>query len=151
MTTMGIEPVKLRSGSTEPGREGSRIVRKPRLLFLAYDFPPINNIGCVRAYNIAKWLTRLGWEVTVVTPLESAWRQVGSATELHENLSRQGIRCMRTEHRWRSLLPLWDRRDFKWAMGGVIRRIATAAGLERETGWIREAETACARLDPADV
>ena len=126
----------------------------PRLLFLAYDFPPINNIGCVRAYNIAKWLTRKGWEVTVVTPDESAWRRAGSATDLHEDLSRQGIRCMRTEHRWRSLLPaLSERRkyDLAWAAGGVSRRIAGFLGIERETGWIREAEKACAALTADDV
>jgi len=126
--------------------------RKPRLLFIAYDFPPINSIGCVRAYNIAKWLTRKGWEVTVVTPFESAWRQGSSADDLHDNLSRQGIRCMRTEHFWRSLLPLpSERRNFSWALGGVSRRVAGFLGIEREAGWLQEAERACTGLMPDDV
>lgn len=134
------------------GEKMTSVSRKPRLLFLAYDFPPINNIGCVRAYNIAKWLTRVGWEVTVVTPNESAWRQGRGATDLHESLSRQGVRCMRTEHRWRSLLPVpSDRRGLAWAIGGVSRRIASFLGLERETGWLRQAEKACAGLRPEDV
>jgi glycosyltransferase involved in cell wall biosynthesis len=127
---------------------------KHRLLFLAYDFPPINTIGSVRAYNIAKWLTRKGWEVTVVTPHESAWKLAGVAMDLHEDLSRQGIRCMRTEHRWRSLLPvLSERRKYglAWAAGGVSRRIAAFFGIERETGWIREAAKACVGLTPEDV
>lgn len=127
---------------------------KRRLLFLAYDFPPINNIGCVRAYNIAKWLTRKGWEVTVVTPNESAWRRAAGAAELHEDLSRQGIRCMRTEHRWLSLLPVpFEGRKYSlaWAAGGASRRIATFLGIERESGWIGEAEKACSALTPADV
>ena len=125
-----------------------------RLLFLAYDFPPINNIACVRAYNIAKWLTCKSWEVTVVTPNESAWRRAGGATDLHEDLSRQGIRCMRTEHRWLSLLPApaeGRRYGLAWAAGGVSRRIASALGIERESGWIREAEKACSSLSPDDV
>jgi len=130
----------------------SLVTRKPRLLFLAYDFPPINNIGCVRAYNIAKWLTRRGWEVTVVTPHESAWRQSKSGADLHESLSLQGIRCMRTEHHWRALLPVsTENRNLAWALGGVSRRIATFVGIERETGWLREAERACATLTPDDV
>ena len=39
-----------------------------RLLFLAYPFPPSPVIGAVRAWYIAKHLSRLGWQVTVVTP-----------------------------------------------------------------------------------
>ena len=128
--------------------------RKPRLLFLAYDFPPIKNIGCVRAYNIAKWLTRKGWEVTVVTPHESAWWRTSSAADLHEDLSRRGIRCIRTPHRWRWLLPpSSESRKFSlaWAAGGVTRRVAAFLAIERETGWIREAAKACAGLNPDDV
>jgi glycosyltransferase involved in cell wall biosynthesis len=130
------------------------MINKPRLLFLSYAFPPINSIACVRAYNIAKWLTRKDWEVTVVTPYESAWARSDGTVDLHEELSRQGIRCMRTGHRWRSLLPSRvDRRRYGVArvVGGVSRRIAAFRGIERETGWIGEAAKACAGLAPEDV
>jgi glycosyltransferase involved in cell wall biosynthesis len=125
----------------------------PRLLFLAYAFPPITTIGRVRAYNIAKWLTRKGWEVSVVTPYESAWGRSDSATDVHDELSREGIRCIRTAHRWRSLLPHADRRRRRlaWLAGGVSRRIASFLGIEREAGWFAEAAKACAALAPDDV
>src|SRR5437660_3227798 len=108
--------------------------RKPRLLFLAHGFPPITTIGSVRAYNIAKWLTRKGWEVTVVTPYESAWARGGGALDIHDELTRQGIRCIRTGHRWRSLLPIQpERRKYGLAriLGGMSRRLASSGGIER--------------------
>jgi|SRR5215831_3185647 len=128
--------------------------RRPRLLFLTYAFPPMNAIGCVRAYNIAKWLTRRGWEVTAVTPYEAAWGQATDVMTLHEDLCHQGIRCIRTPHHWRSLLPiLIDRRKhfLSWAGGGICRRLAAILGIEREVGWIADAAKACAGLNPDDV
>jgi len=127
---------------------------KPRLLFLAHGFPPITTIGSVRAYNMAKWLTRRDWEVTVVTPYESVWVKAEGALDLHEELSRQGVRCLRTGHRWRSLLPIQLERR-KWGivriLSGVNRRIASSRGIEREAGWIPDATKACAGLTPDDV
>ncbi len=127
---------------------------KPRLLFLAHSFPPITTIGSVRAYKIAKWLTRKGWEVTVVTPYESAWVRAEGALDLYEELSSQGIRCMRTGHRWRSLLPITPERRRYGALrilGGLSRRIASFRGIEREAGWIPDAAIACSGLSPEDV
>jgi hypothetical protein len=48
---------------------------KPRLLFLACYFPPVNAVGSVRTGNVAKYLGRLGWEVEVVTPAPHIWRE----------------------------------------------------------------------------
>ena len=39
----------------------------PRLLLLAFAFPPSRAIGAVRGGNLAKQLARLGWRVTVAT------------------------------------------------------------------------------------
>ena len=47
----------------------SSSISRPKVLFLAYFFPPLNLIGCVRTRNIATYLTRVGWDVTVVTPI----------------------------------------------------------------------------------
>jgi hypothetical protein len=42
--------------------------RQPRLLFLAYYFPPVSTIACIRTWNMAAHLQELGWDITVVTP-----------------------------------------------------------------------------------
>jgi hypothetical protein len=143
------------SSIVERYENGNGERRRKRILFLSYDFPPINTIACVRAYNIAKWLTRKGWEVTVVTPSEAAWARADSALDLHEELCRQGIRCMRTGHRWRSLLPSQADRRRRYGLtrlaGGINRRIAAIRGIEREAGWIGEAAKACAGLVSSDV
>jgi hypothetical protein len=127
---------------------------KPRLLFLAYYFPPSDGIGGVRAYNIAKWLSRIGWEVTVVTPVVEAWRRAGSAAAVDLALAREGIRCIRVEHHWRLLSPghLICPDNLAWSLvGGLSRRAARVSGVEVEIGWMREAERALSVLDPRDV
>ncbi len=132
----------------------STSTRKPKLLLLAYYFPPANAIGGVRAYNMAKWLTRAGWDVTVVTPEAGVWRNAEGAAELEETLSREGVRCIRTAHDWRLLSPghLAGPSSSQWRLaGGVLRRVARALGLEMEIGWMREAERACAGLESHDV
>jgi hypothetical protein len=53
-------------------RAGSK--DRPKLLFLVWNFTPVQTIGSVRTWNIAKHLARLGWDVTVVTPEPKLWR-----------------------------------------------------------------------------
>jgi glycosyltransferase involved in cell wall biosynthesis len=128
--------------------------RRNKLLLIAYYFPPANAIGGVRAYNMAKWLSRLGWEVTVVTPVVEAWRNTGDSVAVEREIAREGIRCIRADHRWRILSPghLTCPDSWPWALvGGASRRVARLAGLEVEIGWMREAERACAGLEPRDV
>ncbi len=130
------------------------MIGRPRLLFLAYSFPPANRVGGVRAYNQAKYLTLRGWEVTVVTPHPSVWRRVEGQTEVRRALERAGIRFMLTGHRWRFLSEdsLAGRGGkIAWATGGVGRRIARLLDVEREAGWAPEAESATAGLIPSDV
>jgi glycosyltransferase involved in cell wall biosynthesis len=127
---------------------------RPKLLFLAWPFPPLNIIACVRTWNIAKYLARLGWEVTVVTPHPSVWRYADSpeATELH--LRREGIRRILTDDRWRWLAPesrkCWNQ-GLGWIIGGACRLIARRLDIDNGVGWIRAAEQACATLIPNDV
>lgn len=127
---------------------------KRRLLLIAYYFPPANAIGGVRAYNMAKWLCRKGWEVTVVTPVVEAWRNTENTEAVERELAREGIRCIRADHRWRILSPghLTCPDSRAWGIvGGVSRRVARLWGLEVEIGWMREAERACAGLESRDV
>lgn len=127
---------------------------RPKLLFLAYYFPPLNSSGCVRTWNIAKYLTRAGWNVTVVTPDPSLWRKVNDQNQVDADLFREGIRRIPTGHGWRCLSP-WDLKSWNGTLGrlvgGTCRRIARRLGVEMVIGWELEVERACASLSRNDV
>jgi hypothetical protein len=127
--------------------------RRLRLLFLAHRFPPLNTSGCVRADYIAKHLTRLGWDVTVVTPHPSLWKQVNDAKLTDASLDREGIRRIYTGHQFRFLEPelLKGNNDgIRWFGGAICRALARRAGIDKAIGWIREAESACSTLSAED-
>lgn len=128
--------------------------RRPKLLFLAWHFPPLSTTACVRTWNMAKYLGRLGWDITVVTPHPSIWRTVDSPEETDILLNRQGIRRILTGHQWRCLIPQYQNCNNEgpsWLIGGVCRRISRRLGIDRAIGWIKPAERACAALSPQDV
>jgi glycosyltransferase involved in cell wall biosynthesis len=128
--------------------------RRPRLLFLTWTFPPSNAVGCVRTWNIAKYLARLGWDVTVVTPHPSIQRNIENPQETEANLRREGIRRILTDHRWRWLAPdrlhCWHH-GLGWFLGGVCRNVARRLGVDSGIGWIEAADHACAHLTANDV
>ncbi len=144
------------SDSSEPIgalREGAP-KRGPKLLFLAYGFPPCNASSAVRTWNIAKYLARRGWEVTVVTPHPSVWRQAGSDAEFRAILEQEGVRRIETGFAWRCLSPGLN--SFAAAgigrlIGRAFRRVAWNLSIENEIGWIGEAAKACDGLTPEDV
>jgi glycosyltransferase involved in cell wall biosynthesis len=128
--------------------------RRPKLLFLARSFPPLRTTACVRTWNIAKHLARLGWDVTVVTPHSSVWRYVESIEEINARLKREGIRRLLTGHRWRCLAPTslnCRNQGPAWLIGGVCRTIARCLGVDDGIGWAQAAERACATLTADDV
>jgi len=127
---------------------------RPKLLFLAYFFPPVNASACVRTWNIAKHLSRLGWDVTVVTPEASVWRRAEHSEEVDSQLRAEGIHRITTGHRWRFLRPEYlacSRQNIRWLIGGGFRRIAGGLGVDKAIGWIREAEAACRRIPRKEV
>src|SRR5690349_15709020 len=117
-----------------------------KLLFLAYYFPPLNLIGCVRTWNIAMHLSRLGWDVTVVTPDPSVWRKVENSEKVLMELEKHGIKRILTNHRWRCLVPgllrCWNQ-NLGWIAGGICRTIGRKLGIDEHIGWIKAAEQAC--------
>jgi glycosyltransferase involved in cell wall biosynthesis len=127
---------------------------RKKLLFLACYFPPAALISCIRSWNIAKHLTRLGWAVTVVTPDPAVWRRVEGLKELDRNLKLEGIARILTPHDWRCLSPeelvYWDAALGRLA-GGICRKVARRFGLAREIGWIKPAMRACRSLTENDV
>lgn len=127
---------------------------RPRLLFLAYSFPPATAVASVRTWNIATHLARLGWDVTVVTPDPSIRRDVGDPEKVSTELDRAGIKRILTGHRWRFLwadgLKCWNQ-SLGWFIGGMCRILARYLGINRHIGWIKEAEQACSNLSRNDA
>lgn len=139
---------------TNPEGSAGQLSNKPKLLFLACYFPPVQAIGAVRTGNMARYLARLGWEVTVVTPHFSVWRNAEDIEKVSTELEREGIKRLLTGHIWRCLEPIhlkcWDH-NVGWVVGGICRTIARRLWVDRHVGWIREAERACSNLSPKDV
>ena len=129
-------------------------MKRPRLLFLAYPFPPARVTASVRTGNIAKYLARLGWDVTVVTLDPSILRNVDDYGTVSTELDREGIKRILTGHRWRFLAPnnlkCWNQ-NLGWFTGGVCRSIARQIGIDKHVGWFKAAERACSTLSPKDV
>jgi glycosyltransferase involved in cell wall biosynthesis len=124
------------------------------LLFLAYHFPPATSSGCVRTWNVAKYLLRLGWDVTVVTLHPAVWRRVELPAVTAAPLQGEEMRRILTDHRWRCLAPkslnCWNR-NLGWLIGGMCRTIAQGLGIDSRIGWIKAAESACSTLSAKDV
>ncbi len=128
--------------------------RRPKLLFLARPFPPVRATSCVRTWNIAKSLARLGWDVTVVTPHPHVWRRIDDATETAIQVEREGIRRILTEHRWRFLEPEWlacSNQRVVRVFRGVCRKFSQWLQIDPGIGWAQAAAAACASLTSNDV
>jgi glycosyltransferase involved in cell wall biosynthesis len=122
-------------------------------LFLAYYFPPVRSIASVRSWNIAKNLSRMGWDVTLVTPDPSLWRDPDKSIDVSALSRALGIRFVYTGHKWRFLNPDHLRCADK-GIGGYAAKLACRVSLlfriEREAGWNRAALKACSQLRSDD-
>jgi glycosyltransferase involved in cell wall biosynthesis len=128
-------------------------VSRPKLLFLTRVFSPVLAIGAVRTWNLAKYLSRQGWDVSVVTTHPSLWRRLDNPEKATRDVELERIRCIFTGHQWRSLasgLKCWSEGP-GWVIGGVSRRIAHHLSIDGGIGWIKPAERACAHLTSNDV
>lgn len=127
---------------------------RPKLLFLAYPFPPAKAPGCVRTWNIAVYLTRLGWDVTVVTPDPSILRNIEDNGAASREFNDVGIKRILTGHGWRCLAPnnlkCWNK-NLGWFVGKILQTGARKLGIDPHVGWIKAAEEACSALTAKDV
>jgi glycosyltransferase involved in cell wall biosynthesis len=128
---------------------------RPRLLLLAYYFPPVRAAACARTWSQAKYLARLGWDVIVVTPTSSVWRAPGVHPESAEAARSGAIRIIYTGHRYRFLHPSYLARQNS-SQPSFFRRAGAwltrwCLGLEAEAGWLSSAREACRLLTPDDV
>lgn len=126
----------------------------PKLLFLARSFPPARTPACVRTWSLAKYLSRLGWQVTVVTPHPEVWRETENPEEIARQAEAEGIKRILTDHRFRFLLPNYlnaSTLPIARLLGGVARRLASWTDFDRDIGWAKAVEQSCAHLRPDDV
>lgn len=135
-------------------KEPEKASKRLKILFLAYDFPPVQESACIRTWNIAKHLARSDWDVTVVTPDSSLRRNPDDPEKVSQELDREGIRRVFTGHRWRCLNPdglkCWNA-GIGWVIGGTCRKLARHFTIDSAIGWIKEAESACKSLNPNDI
>jgi len=132
----------------------SPVERQPRLLFLSYFFPPFHTVASIRSANLAKYLARSGWDLTVVTPHPSFIKnRDGSETALRE-IEALGVKRIHTGHRLR-FLPVDCVTHRYGAMARPLaslgRRLVWRLGLDYFVGWIPEAMKACRGFGHDDV
>ena len=122
-----------------------------RLLYLAPSFPPARFVACIRTWNTAKQLSRLGWKVTVVTPHPDLWRSVDPLDGLAQAVADHGLDMMYTGYRW-TWLNTGELRvrhgRLAWVLGGPLRRLVRRLGFEGQVGWGPAIREACAAYQP---
>ena len=128
--------------------------KQPKLLFLAFPFPPIRAIGAVRCASLAKHLVRLGWQVTVVTIAPELLADPDPAIPDSESWCRElGVQRVLTGLDYRmfyagSLVWRW------WEKPRLVRKAANwfarRFGFDSRLGWIRPVLKACSTFRPGD-
>jgi len=127
--------------------------RPPKLLFFAYAFPPSRAIGAVRCWNIAKHLSRRGWDVEVVTPNPQQLTNPEPGRDVQVDCQRENIHLRETGCDWRLLMGGWLKLTW-WQprlLAKVARRATGSLGIDPTVGWINAAVKACDSLEPGDV
>ncbi len=131
------------------------MTRKPRLLFLSFHSPPSHAVASVRTGNLAKHLSRIGWDVSVVTPHPSLWESPDDTDRAAAEMDLWDVHMIYTGHRWRCLSSGHLKRAYHhglgWFLGGIVRRVGRAMGVDEMIGWYSEAERACAKIRPGEI
>lgn len=127
----------------------------PSLLFLAWPFPPLNSPACVRTWSIAKELSRLGWNVSVVSPDPSLWRKPEDPGIVAAQMKALGVRGVYTGHRLKAFAAGYLHTGGTLVhrfLNGIARRAASSFQLDYGAGWKRPALRAIeAEQPPFDV
>lgn len=127
------------------------MTKRPKLLFLAYNFPPVRACASVRAKNISTSLAGLGWDVTVVTPRAHFHPATDDPAQVKVDLANAGVEQILTGHHLRMLLERSTDGLFSRLKTKVARNVAWRLGIEWSVGWNRSAVKACSTLEPDDV
>jgi glycosyltransferase involved in cell wall biosynthesis len=125
---------------------------KGSILFLSYYFPPLNAVACLRTWALAKHLSRLGWQMRVVTPRADFWAEQDA-----EPLQEAGadlLQYLRTGYYWPYLSSdtRASRRSILGKLGRHIGwRLQMRFGWEPMVGWYHAAWKALRRLERGSV
>jgi hypothetical protein len=81
----------IRHSTMSGGISGAGSEDRPRLLFLVWNFPPVQAIASVRIWNLAKYLSRLSWKVSIVTPQPDVCKHMEGPAQVEVKLAEEGI------------------------------------------------------------
>lgn len=128
--------------------------RRLKLLLLAFAYPPSRAVGALRPWYLAKHLSALQWDVTVVTVNPSLLAEQSCGSSLSEDNKSIRIKVIPTGLARRFLCSGWYR--LRWwerpqLVGKSLRFLSQTIGLDVGSGWVRSALTACQSLSPGDV
>jgi glycosyltransferase involved in cell wall biosynthesis len=125
---------------------------KGTLLLVSYYFPPAKAIACSRTWAFAKYLSRLGWRVRVVTPRADVWAE--QDPEPFQDADAELVEYVRTGY-WFPFLSGDTKASRKTLLGKLGRhlgwRLQVRRGFEVMTGWFRAAGRECRSLKAGDA
>lgn len=124
----------------------------PKLLFLAYAFPPSPAIGAVRSWSMAKYLARLGWDITVVSPRPMAGFSAEALSRVDQDCRQEGIaRLFAGRQVWVNANNTRSGQSGTW-LGQLPRRVLgrlwRALGIGWDEVWAGACYRSLARIKP---
>ncbi|MFV2118767.1 glycosyltransferase [Streptomyces sp. Act-28] len=130
----------------------NRSERRPRVLYLAFYFPPSRASGVYRARATANHLVEKGWDVTVcAAPLDFLYNVIGSVDEELSKTVDPRIRVERpslNQYTWQQDLRdySWLRRSFPLMAKRVYQFSQTKLFPERYSSWAWASVTRALKL-----
>lgn len=125
--------------------------KRGRVLYIAYLFPPIQSIACVRSGNTAKYLARLGWDVTVVTIPPNASYPEDKSDHISAEIDAAGVRRLHATHPVRSLSQAvihTSRFGIRGLVKNAVLKTLSMLGSHRFWGWYLGVLRTCADIKP---
>lgn len=125
-----------------------------KLLFLAAPFPPSTRVGSIRAGNVAKYLAKRGWSVTVATVKPSLLGQTTFLGNRDTTLTGLSIKCLYTDHDYRFLQSGFIHSRFdEWApsTSRLMRWGVRSLGIDLGIGWKGPLLRACEEMQASDT
>lgn len=112
--------------------------KSKNLLLISYFFPPFNGVASVRMSNIAFYLSKLGWQITIVTPDPKLWA-VDRKDEIDLNNKFPNIKFIYTDHKFCFLNHYFkiEGNRTQYFIKGLIRKLSRMVGLDNSIGWKR--------------
>lgn len=124
-----------------------------KLLFLAYPFPPSSVVGAVRSGCMAKYLSRLGWQVTVVTPSPGAFQGCSTMASCESPGGAEGITRLVAGESFSNSGKFPGRRPWgrlRYAVQRFQRKMLRPFGLGLSEFWLPACTRALATIKPGD-